>query len=249
MSTAGLKALECKRILVKISGEALAGDAAAGSIDPAILQRIARELQQVSSAGTQVGVVIGGGNIFRGAMLSGLGVDRVAGDSMGMLATMINGLALRDALQQLGAAVRLVSALPIEGVIEEYDQLRVQSYLDASAIVVFSAGTGNPFFTTDTAACLRAIEIGAQLMLKATKVDGVYDSDPATNPRAQLYTELDYDTAINNQLGVMDATALCLARENQLPLRVFNLNNAGALLRIVQGSQEGTRVEASNRQP
>ena len=249
MSTAGLKALEYKRILVKISGEALAGDAAAGSIDPAILQRIARELQQVSSAGTQVGVVIGGGNIFRGAMLSGLGVDRVAGDSMGMLATMINGLALRDALQQLGAAVRLVSALPIEGVIEKYDQLRVQSYLDANAIVVFSAGTGNPFFTTDTAACLRAVEIGAQLMLKATKVDGVYDSDPATNPQAQLYTELDYDTAINNQLGVMDATALCLARENQLPLRVFNLNNAGALLRIVQGSEEGTRVEASNRQP
>ena len=249
MSTAGLEAMEHKRILVKISGEALAGAAAAGSIDPAILQRIARELQQVSSAGTQVGVVIGGGNIFRGAMLSGLGVDRVVGDSMGMLATMINGLALRDALQQLGAAVRLVSALPMEGVIEKYDQLRVQSYLDANAIVVFSAGTGNPFFTTDTAACLRAIEIGAQLMLKATKVDGVYDSDPATNPQAQLYTELDYDTAINNQLGVMDATALCLARENQLPLRVFNLNNAGALLRIVQGSQEGTRVGACNRQP
>ena len=242
MSTAGLKALEYKRILVKISGEALAG-AAAGSIDPEILQRIARELQQVSSAGTQVGVVIGGGNIFRGAMLSGLGVDRVVGDSMGMLATMINGLALRDALQQLGAAVRLVSALPIEGVIEKYDQLRVQSYLNANAIVVFSAGTGNPFFTTDTAACLRAVEIGAQLMLKATKVDGVYDSDPTTNPQAQLYTELDYDTAINNQLGVMDATALCLARENQLPLRVFNLNNAGALLRIVRGSEEGTRVE------
>ena len=242
MSTAGLKALEYKRILVKISGEALAG-AAAGSIDPEILQRIARELQQVSSVGTQVGVVIGGGNIFRGAMLSGLGVDRVVGDSMGMLATMINGLALRDALQQLGAAVRLVSALPIEGVIEKYDQLRVQSYLDANAIVVFSAGTGNPFFTTDTAACLRAVEIGAQLMLKATKVDGVYDSDPATNPQAQLYTKLDYDTAINNQLGVMDATALCLARENQLPLRVFNLSKAGALLRIVQGAQEGTRVE------
>ena len=231
-----------KRVLLKLSGEALAGQANTRTIDASVLRQIAEEIGAVVSSDIQVGVVVGGGNLFRGSMLNELGINRVVGDQMGMLATMINGLAARDALEQAGVAARIVSALGVNGVIEQYDQRNVNRYLEAGEVVIFAAGTGNPFFTTDTAACLRAIEIGADLMLKATKVDGVYDSDPVVNPQASLYPSVDYDTAINNKLAVMDATALCLARDNRLPLHVFNINNSGCLLRVLQGAQEGTRV-------
>lgn len=212
-------------------------------IDPAMIGRIAREVHQLSTAGVEVGLVIGGGNIFRGAGLAEGGMERVTGDQMGMLATVINSLAMQDALEKLGTRCRVMSALKINQVCEDYIRRRAVRHLEKGRVVIFAAGTGNPFFTTDSAASLRAIEIDAEIMLKATKVDGVYDSDPVHNPNAVRYESLSYDEAIVKKLGVMDATALVLCRDHGMPVRVFDLLAPGNLGRIVNGDSVGTLVE------
>ena len=229
------------RILVKLSGEALLGEADYG-IDPAIIRRIAGEIQDIAAMGVQVAIVIGGGNIFRGAGLARAGMDRVTADHMGMLATVMNGLALQDALESLGLYARVMSAIRINQVCEDYIRRRAVRHLEKDRIVIFAAGTGNPFFTTDTAASLRAIEINADLLLKATKVDGVFSDDPMRNPAATQYPRLTFDKVLTDRLNVMDATAVVMCRDNRLPLRVFNLNNAGDLTRIVRGEDLGTLV-------
>ena len=231
-----------KRILLKLSGEALTGDQTFG-IDPKVLDRMALEIGQLVGIGVQVGLVVGGGNLFRGAALHAAGLDRVTGDHMGMLATVMNALAMRDALERARIHTRIMSAIPMSGVVETYDRRRAIQHLDDGFVVIFAAGTGNPFFTTDSAACLRAIEISAELALKATKVDGVYDDDPMTNPNAVKYDSLSYDDVLAQQLGVMDLTAICLCRDHNMPVRVFNLNKQGALLKIVMGENEGTLVQ------
>jgi uridylate kinase len=230
-----------KRILVKLSGEALMGAGDYG-IDPAILKRIAAELVEVMATGIQVAVVIGGGNIFRGAGLSRAGMDRVTGDQMGMLATVMNSLAIQDAVESLGKNVRVMSAIRINEVCEEYIRRRAVRHLEKGRLVVFAAGTGNPFFTTDTAASLRAIEIQADVLLKGTKVNGIYSDDPVRNPAAVRYARLTFDRVLDERLGVMDATAIVMCRDNRLPLQVFDLNNAGDLMRIVHGDDVGTVV-------
>lgn len=232
------------RILLKLSGEMLAGREGYG-IDPKVLDAIALEIGQLVGIGVQVGMVIGGGNLFRGAALQEAGLDRVAGDHMGMLATVMNGLAMRDAMERSNIRTRLMSAIPMSGVVEHYDHRNAIRYLKNGEVVIFSAGTGNPFFTTDSAACLRGIEINADVVLKATKVDGVYDADPATNPDAVKYDRLTYDEVLQRQLGVMDLTAICLVRDHDMPLRVFNMNKKGALLELMLGSAEGTLVESA----
>jgi uridylate kinase len=229
------------RILVKLSGEALMGAGDYG-IDPAVLRRIAGELQDILSMGVQVAVVIGGGNIFRGAGLARAGMDRVAADHMGMLATVMNSLAMQDALEGLGMYARVMSAIRINEVCEDYIRRRAVRHLEKGRVVIFAAGTGNPFFTTDTAASLRAIEINAELLLKATKVNGVYSDDPVRNPNATRYSRLTFDRVLTDKLNVMDATAIVMCRDNHLPLRVFNLNNAGDLTRIARGEDVGTSV-------
>src|SRR5579863_2498511 len=229
------------RILVKLSGEALLGESDYG-IDPAVLKRIAGELQDIVQMGVQVAVVIGGGNIFRGAGLARAGMDRVAADHMGMLATVMNSLALQDALESLGLYARVMSAIRINEVCEDYIRRRAVRHLEKGRIAVFAAGTGNPFFTTDTAAALRAIEINADVLLKATKVNGVYSDDPVKNPAAVRYPRLTFDKVLSDKLNVMDATAIVMCRDNRLPLRVFNLNNPGDLTRIVRGEDIGTTV-------
>ncbi len=229
------------RILVKLSGEALMGGGDYG-IDPAVIKRIAGELQDIREMGVQVAVVIGGGNIFRGAGLARAGMDRVAADHMGMLATVMNALAMQDALEALGVQTRVMSAIRINEVCEDYIRRRAVRHLEKGRIVIFAAGTGNPFFTTDTAAALRAIEINADVLLKATKVNGVYSDDPVRNPKAQHYPRLTFDKVLNDKLNVMDATAIVMCRDNHLPLRVFNLNNSGDLTRIVRGEDVGTLV-------
>ena len=229
------------RILVKLSGEALMGKADYG-IDPAILKRIAGELQEIVGLGVQLAVVIGGGNIFRGAGLARAGMDRVAGDQMGMLATVMNALAMQDALESLGLYARVMSAIRINEVCEDYIRRRAIRHLEKGRVVICAAGTGNPFFTTDTAAALRAIEINAEVLLKATKVNGVYSDDPVRNPAAVRYTHLTFDRVLTDKLNVMDATAVVMCRDNNLPLRVFNLNNPGDLTRIVRGDEVGTSV-------
>ncbi len=230
-----------RRILLKISGEALLGAGDYG-IDPAILKRVAGEIRDVMARGVQVAVVIGGGNIFRGAGLARAGMDRVTADHMGMLATVMNGLALQDALESLGSFARVQSALRVQEVCEDYIRRRAVRHLEKGRCVIFAAGTGNPFFTTDTAAALRAIEIGADLLLKATKVSGIYDDDPVRNPKAQRYRTLSFDKVLDDRLGVMDATAVVMCRDNDVPLRVFNLMNEGDLMRIVDGEDVGTLV-------
>jgi uridylate kinase len=190
--------------------------------------------------------VIGGGNLFRGAALSEAGMERVTGDHMGMLATMMNGLAMRDALDRNNISARVMSAIPMSGVVEHYDRRKAMRHLDRGDVVIFSAGTGNPFFTTDSAACLRGIEIDAELVLKATKVDGVYSADPMKDPSATMYSHLTYDEALEKRLGVMDLTAICLCREQEMPLRVFRMSKPGALLSIVVGGDEGTLIEENN---
>jgi len=230
-----------KRILVKLSGEALLGEADFG-IDPAMLKRVAAELIEVVSMGTQVAVVLGGGNIFRGAGLARAGMDRVTADQMGMLATVMNSLAMQDAIESVGGNARVMSAIRINEVCEDYIRRRAVRHLEKGRIVVFAAGTGNPFFTTDSAASLRAIEIGAELLLKATKVNGVYSDDPMKNPNASRYERLSFDRVLDDRLGVMDATAIVLCRDNDIPLRVFNLNNAGDLQKVVRGENVGTLV-------
>lgn len=229
------------RILVKLSGEALLGESDYG-IDPAVLKRIAGELQDIVQMGVQVAVVIGGGNIFRGAGLARAGMDRVAADHMGMLATVMNSLALQDALESLGLHARVMSAIRINEVCEDYIRRRAVRHLEKGRIAVFAAGTGNPFFTTDTAAALRAIEINADVLLKATKVNGVFSDDPLRNSSAVRYARLTFDKVLTDKLNVMDATAIVMCRDNRLPLRVFNLNNPGDLTRIVRGEDVGTAV-------
>jgi len=230
------------RILLKLSGEALMGTGSHG-IDPDVIARIAGEIHAVSDSGVQTGVVIGAGNILRGAGLASNGMDRVTGDYMGMLATVINALALQDALEKAGSACRVMSALFISQACEPYSRAGAVSHLEQGRVVVFAAGTGNPFFTTDSAASLRAIEVGADLMLKATKVDGVYSADPVTHSDASLFDRLTFDEALERKLGVMDATAMVLCRENNMPVRVFNIFEAGHLGRIIAGENIGTLVE------
>ncbi|MFO1407183.1 MAG: UMP kinase [Steroidobacteraceae bacterium] len=230
-----------RRILVKLSGEALMGDSDYG-IDPAFLKRLASEIAAVRELGVEVAVVIGGGNLFRGAGLARAGMDRVTGDQMGMLATVMNSLALQDALESIGVFVRVLSAVRINQVCEDYIRRRAVRHLEKGRVCIFAAGTGNPFFTTDTAASLRAIEIEADLLLKATKVDGIYDSDPVVNPQARRYDRLTFDQVLDGRLNVMDATAIVLCRDNRLPLRVFDLNDAGALVRVARGEDVGTLV-------
>jgi uridylate kinase len=230
-----------KRILLKLSGEALLGGVDYG-IDPEVINRIAGELRDVRELGVQVAVVIGGGNIFRGAGLAEAGMDRVTGDNMGMLATVINSLALQDALEKLGVHARVMSTIRINDVCEDYIRRRAIRHLEKSRVVILAAGTGNPFFTTDTAASLRAIEMNADLLLKATKVNGVYSADPKKVADAEHYPSLTYDQVLDKRLGVMDATAVVMCRDNDLPLRVFNVHNKGDLLRIVNGEDVGTLV-------
>jgi uridylate kinase len=230
-----------KRILLKLSGEALLGEEDYG-IDPKIIHRIATEIKDVSDLGVAITIVIGGGNIFRGAGLARSGIDRVTGDHMGMLATIMNCLALQDSLERIGCDARVMSALAVHDVCEDYIRRRAVRHLEKGRVVICAAGTGNPFFTTDTAAALRAIEVGADVVLKATKVDGVYTADPVHNPNATLYTELDYDSVIGSKLGVMDANAIVLCRDQQMPIRVFNVFGDGNLVRIVKGEQIGTLV-------
>jgi len=233
--------LAYRRILVKLSGEALMGNSDYG-IDPLFLKRLAAEVAAVRENGAEIAVVIGGGNLFRGAGLARAGMDRVTADQMGMLATVMNSLALQDALEQIGVFARVLSAIRINEVCEDYIRRRAMRHLEKGRITIFAAGTGSPFFTTDTAASLRAIEIEADLLLKATKVDGVYDSDPMLNPSARRYDRLTYDQVLDGRLNVMDATAIVLCRDHDLPLRVFNLNEPGALVRVARGEEVGTLV-------
>jgi len=230
-----------RRILLKLSGEALVGQEGFG-IDPRVLDRMALEIGQLVGIGVQVGLVIGGGNLFRGASLNAAGLDRVTGDHMGMLATVMNALAMRDALERANIRTAVMSAIPMSGIVEHYDRRLAIRYLSQGNVVIFSAGTGNPFFTTDSAACLRGIEVEAEVVFKATKVDGVYTADPMIDKTATKYDTLTYDEALEKQLGVMDLTAICLARDHNMPLRVFSMETSGALRNAVVGNDEGTLI-------
>ena len=230
-----------QRILLKLSGEALLGDEDYG-IDPVIIGRIAGEIQEVLNTGVQIAIVIGGGNIFRGAGLAQSGIDRVTGDHMGMLATVMNSLALQDAMERVGVEARVMSAISVHDVCEDYIRRRATRHLEKGRVVIIAGGTGNPFFTTDTAAALRAIEIGADIVLKATKVDGVYSADPNVVKDAQLFDILNYDQVIERKLGVMDANAIVLCRDQGMPIRVFNVFGNGNLMKIVNGEKVGTLV-------
>jgi len=232
-----------KRILLKLSGEALMGEDAYG-INRATIDRIVAEIAVVAAMGLEIAVVIGGGNIFRGVAPAAAGMDRATADYMGMLATVMNALALQDAMRRGGLNGRVQSALNIEQVVEPYIRGKAMRYLEEGKIVIFAAGTGNPFFTTDTAAALRGTEMGCDIVLKATKVDGVYSADPKTNPQARRYTRVSFDDAINQNLKVMDATALTLCRDQKLPINVFSIFKAGALKRVVMGEDEGTLVHS-----
>ncbi len=234
--------LAYRRVLLKLSGEALMGDEDYG-IDPKVIGRLAREVIEAREAGAEIALVIGGGNIFRGAGLAAGGMDRVTGDQMGMLATVINALAMQDALEKLGAKCRVMSAIKINDVCEDYIRRRAIRHLEKGRIAIFAAGTGNPFFTTDSGAALRAIEIGADLLLKATKVDGVYDKDPKKHADAVRYDRLSYDQVIARDLQVMDTAAFALARDSDLPLRIFDMAQPGTLLRILRGEAIGTLVQ------
>ena len=232
-----------QRILLKLSGEALMGDDAFG-INQATIERMVAEVAEVARIGVQVAVVIGGGNIFRGIAGGSAGMDRATADYMGMLATVMNALALADAMGKQGVTARVMSAIDIPQVVEPYVRPKALQYLEEGKVVIFAAGTGNPFFTTDTAASLRGAEIGAEVVLKATKVDGVYTADPMKDPTATRYTRLSFDEAIGRHLGIMDATAFALCRDQKLPIRVFSIVKPGALMRVVMGEDEGTLVTA-----
>ena len=232
-----------KRILLKLSGEALMGDDAFG-INRATIVRMVQEVAQVVNMGVQVAVVIGGGNIFRGVAGGSVGMDRATADYMGMLATVMNSLALADAMDKQGLTARVMSAIAIEQIVEPYVRPKALQYLEEGKVVIFAAGTGNPFFTTDTAAALRGAEIGAEVVLKATKVDGVYTADPKKDPTATLYAKISFDEAMSQNLGIMDATAFALCRDQKLPIRVFSIFKNGALRRVVLGQDEGTLVYA-----
>ncbi|MFV0476382.1 MAG: UMP kinase [Parahaliea sp.] len=231
-----------KRILLKLSGEALTGSEKFG-IDPKVLDHMALEIGQLVGIGVQVGLVVGGGNLFRGAALQAAGLDRVTGDHMGMLATVMNALALRDALERSSIATQVMSSIPMSGVVDHYDRRKAIRAMGNGDVVIFSAGTGNPFFTTDSSACLRGIEVEADLVLKATKVDGVYSADPMKEPDAVKYERLSYDEVLDKKLGVMDLTAICLCRDHNMPVRVFEMEKPGALLSIVRGGNVGTLIE------
>jgi uridylate kinase len=235
-----------KRVLLKLSGEALMADQDYG-IDAKMLARVASEVAEVVNMGVEVALVIGGGNIFRGAGLVQSGIDRVTGDHMGMLATVMNSLAMQDALEKQGMQCRVMSAIKINRMCEEYVQRRAIRHLEKGRVVIFAAGIGNPFFTTDTAGCLRAVEIGADSVLKATKVDGVYDSDPVKNPDAKRYETLTFDEVLDKNLQVMDATAIVLCRDNKLPLRIFNLNEVGSLPAAMKDQSIGTTVTMGDK--
>ena len=232
-----------QRVLLKLSGEALMGELDYG-IEPAVIQRLAAEIATARESGIEIAIVIGGGNIFRGAGLARAGMDRVTGDYMGMLATVMNALAIQDALESRGVYARVMSALQVHEVCEDYIRRRAVRHLEKGRVVILGAGTGNPFFTTDTAASLRAIEIGADVLLKATKVDGVYDCDPAGNPDAKRYDTISFDKVLADKLLVMDATAVVMCRDNDLPLRVFDLTRANALVQAMAGDDIGTLVTA-----
>ncbi|WP_455197738.1 UMP kinase [Kaarinaea lacus] len=231
-----------KRILLKLSGEALMGDAEFG-IDPKVIDRISDEIKELTGIGIEVALVIGGGNIFRGVSLSAAGMDRATADYMGMLATVINALAIQDGLERKGLYARVMSALHINEVAEDYIRRRAIRHLEKGRVTIFAAGTGSPFFTTDSAASLRGIEINADVVLKATKVDGVYSADPMKEKDAVLYSRLTYDEVLMKKLNVMDATAIALCRDYSMPVRVFNMNKDGSLMRIMLGEEEGTIVE------
>ena len=230
-----------RRILLKLSGEALMGDGEFG-IDPKVLERMAQEIKELVEMGVEVGLVIGGGNLFRGEGLANAGMNRVVGDHMGMLATVMNGLAMRDALHRAFVNARLMSAIPLNGVCDAYNWAEAISSLKTGRVVIFAAGTGNPFFTTDSAACLRGIEIEADAVLKATKVDGVFTSDPAKDPDAQLIKKITYQEVLEKELKVMDLSAFTLARDHSLPIRVFNMNTPGTLKQVVLGDEVGTLI-------
>ena len=231
-----------QRILLKHRGEALTGRQSFG-IDPTILDLMALEVGQLVGIGVQVGLVVGGGNLFRGAALQAAGLDRVTGDHMGMLATVMNALALRDALERSNIATQVMSSIPMSGVVDHYDRRKAIRALSNGDVVIFAAGTGNPFFTTDSSACLRGIEVQADLVLKATKVDGVYSADPVKVPDAVRYERLTYDEVLDKKLEVMDLTAICLCRDHNMPVRVFEMEKQGALLSIVRGGDVGTLIE------
>ena len=230
-----------QRILLKLSGEALLGDEDYG-IDPVIIGRIANEILEVINTDVQVAIVIGGGNIFRGAGLAQSGIDRVTGDHMGMLATLMNSLALQDAMEKVGVDARVMSAVSVHAVCEDYIRRRATRHLEKGRVVIIAGGTGNPFFTTDTAAALRAIEVGADIVLKATKVDGIYSADPKIDEDAQMYESLSYDEVIEGKLSVMDANAIVLCRDQGMPIRVFNVFGSGNLMQVVNGEKVGTIV-------
>ncbi|MFP6837007.1 MAG: UMP kinase [Pseudomonadales bacterium] len=237
-----------RRVLLKLSGEALAGKVGYG-IDPGIVRRICKEIATAVTGGVQIGLVIGGGNLFRGATLQAAGMDRVTGDQMGMLATVMNGLAFRDMLRAQGLAAQALSAVEISGVVAKYERDLALRLLESGSVVLFVAGTGNPFFTTDTAACLRGIEIGADVVLKATKVDGVYSADPMQHPDAERFDEITYDEVLARNLQVMDQTAISLCRDHDMPLVVFDMGSADTLTRIINGDKVGTRIVPVRPQP
>jgi uridylate kinase len=230
-----------KRVLLKLSGEALMGDAAYG-IDPAVLDEIAEEIRVAREAGTEIAIVVGGGNIFRGMAGSAKGMDRAQADYIGMLATVMNGLAIQDTLEKHGVFTRVMSAIEMQSVAEPYIRRRAMRHLEKGRVVIFAAGTGNPYFTTDTTAALRALEIGADVIMKATKVDGVYDSDPVSNPDAVKFDELPYMEVLSRGLKVMDSTAISLCMDNDLPILVFNITTAGNIVRALSGERVGTIV-------
>lgn len=240
--TNGIQQPLYRKILLKMSGEALMGKGTC-AIDPAVLNRMAKDITQVYQLDVQVSIVIGGGNFFRGAALQKAGINRITGDYMGMLATLMNALALRDALERSDLPVRILSAIPMTGVANAFHRRKAIHHLQQGCIVIFAAGTGNPLVTTDSAASLRGIEIGADVVLKATNVDGVYSEDPEKNPNAKLYKRLTYQEALEKELAIMDLTAFYQCRDHNIPLRVFNINKPGTLLRVIIGTEEGTLVD------
>jgi len=230
-----------KRVLLKLSGEILKGSSHYG-FDPTVLHRLATEVSEIVKLGVEIAVVIGGGNLFRGKELAKLGFGRVTGDHMGLLATVMNGLAFRDSLDKIDLPAKIMSAIEMTGIVDAYNRRKALKNIRAKNVVIFSAGTGNPFFTTDTAACLRAIEIDAEIVLKATKVDGVYDDDPKINPKATKYKEISYKEILMKRLGIMDLTAISLCRDYKMPLYIFNVLEKGALIKAVKGEDIGTLV-------
>ena len=236
-----MKKTPYKRILLKISGEVLTGEGGFG-IDPSVIRQIAGEIKEVKTLGVEIAIVIGGGNIFRGVAASSMGMDRVSADHMGMLATILNGIALQDALEKMGVQTRLQTAIEMRELAEPFIRRRAIRHLEKGRVVIFAGGTGNPYFTTDTTASLRAMEIGAEVILKATKVDGVYDADPMVNRQARKYDELTYLDVLKKQLKVMDATAISLCMDHQIPIIVFNLKKKGNIRRVILGEKVGTKV-------